>query len=351
MKKVLLLSAAVLAMTACSNTDVIEEGALQQTNAIGFQSMVNKGSRALDAEGFNKFYVYGSYTPQNDETKTIGIFNGVEVTKGVDEWTYNELRYWVAGGVYRFYGYSNDNKSLATDGSEGTADFGSSTGILNINNYVADATHQNDLVFAKSDSYTGLESGNPTVNMQFSHALARIMITFKSGFPAGYDMAISNVRVIGQYTVGSFSSVSMTEKHGWTIGENAPTATDPNGVKPPFTGNTTATAATPEGTPAVDVTSGFAYVIPNKYATNQVSICFDMVVTHNGVNILGRKMKVSWAPKWESNNSYNYNLTVNGSAAGLEPIKFSASISDWEKGEPSTPNLEIGGVDYVEQNL
>lgn len=342
MKKVLLLSAAVLAMTACSNTDVIEEGALQQTNAIGFQSMVNKGSRALDTEGFNKFYVYGSYTPKNDETKTIVIFNGVEVTKGVDEWTYNESRYWVDGGVYRFYGYSNDNSPLTEN--EGSADFGSTTGILNINNYVANATHQKDLVFTKSESYTGKENGNPTVSMQFSHALARIMVTFKSGFPKDYDMAISNVRVKGLYTVGSYKSESMTVDHAWIADTNSKIETENDAIKPPFTDNSVAKAAD-GANDAVDVTSGFAYVIPCTYTDKQVSISFDMSVTHNGVLILGRKMQVNWAPKWESNKSYNYNLTVNGSAAGLEPIKFSASISDWETGTPTVGNMDLG-VEY-----
>ena len=344
MKKVLLLSAAVLAMTACSNTDVIEEGALQQTNAIGFQSMVNKGSRALDATSFSKFYVYGSYTLNS--TNTIGIFNGVEVTKGVDEWTYNDLRYWVKDGVYRFYGYRNDNSPLT--GNEGSADFGSTTGILNINNYVADATHQKDLVFTKSESYTGKENGNPTVSMQFSHALARIMVTFKSGFPAGYDMAISNVCVKGLYTIGCYKSESMTVEHAW-IADTDSKADESAPIKPPFTDNSVAKAA--DGTnDAVDVTSGFAYVIPCTYTDKQVSISFNMNVTHNGVQILGRKMQVNWAPKWESNKSYNYNLTVNGSAAGLEPIKFSASISDWETGTPTTPDMTLG-ADYVEQNL
>ena len=48
MKKVLLFSAAILALSSCSNTDVLEEGNIQQTNAIGFQTLVNKGVTCVD---------------------------------------------------------------------------------------------------------------------------------------------------------------------------------------------------------------------------------------------------------------------------------------------------------------
>lgn len=60
MKKVLLFSAAMLALSSCSNTDVLEEGNIQQTNAIGFQTLVNKESRALTNTSFKKFWVYGT---------------------------------------------------------------------------------------------------------------------------------------------------------------------------------------------------------------------------------------------------------------------------------------------------
>lgn len=55
MKKVLLFSAAILALSSCSNTDVLEEGNIQQTNAIGFQTLVNKESRAITVDNFDQF--------------------------------------------------------------------------------------------------------------------------------------------------------------------------------------------------------------------------------------------------------------------------------------------------------
>lgn len=339
MKKVLLLSAAVLAMTACSNTDVIEEGALQQTNAIGFQSMVNKGSRALDATSFNNFYVFGSYVMPTS-TSHISIFNGEAVSKSGDTWSYTNPRYWVKDGKYQFYAYSNDNSALVS--GEGTADFGT-TGILNINNYVADATHQKDLIFAKSTSYTGKETGNDPVSLEFSHALARIMVTFKSNFPAGYNLKISDVKVNGLYTTGNYRSEDGEAAHAWTIANSSAPTT--GHVAPAWNGTDVAKAA--EGNvEAQDAKTAFAYVIPNNYGNQKiVSIEFDMHVTHGDVAILGRKMKVNWAPVWASNHQYNYNITINGNAAGLEPIEFTANIGDWVEGTPTVDNMDLG-VDY-----
>lgn len=330
MKKVLLLSAAVLAMTACSNTDVIEEGALQQTNAIGFQSMVNKGSRALDATNFSNFYVFGSYLAPNSSNR-IQIFNNVEVTKEGEQWKYNDTRYWVEGGKYTFFAYSNDNTSLA-DGQIGfsTAD----GGILNIRDYVVNTATQKDLIFAKTAEIEAAAKGNAPVDLKFSHALSRIMATFKSGFPDDYDVKISKVKVNGIYTTGDYVENLTTKEHSWTAKNEA------NGEVESTMNVDIANAGT-----NTNATTNFAYVLPHKYEGNTVSITFTIDVTHNGTAIFSNNLRVSWAPNWEVNKSYNYNITITGSAAGLQAIEFTANIGDWAEGRPTIDDVNLG-VDY-----
>lgn len=350
MKKVLLLSAAVLAMTACSNTDVIEEGALQQTNAIGFQSMVNKGSRALDATNFSNFYVYGSYLAPNSVTNRIPVFEGEEVTKGADgTWSYGEgnaLRYWVKDGKYKFYAYSNDGAAIQ-DG-EGTIGFGSiSNGILNIRDYIADNTHQKDLVFVETAEIAGQDKGsNNPVSLEFKHVLARIKATFKSEFPAGYKVHISDVKVSGHYTKGDYvdnnAYAAAKSTHSWIFGEKPTTGN----ASLNFEGNNGIGIATAKvnDTPAVDASTSYTYVLPNDYdGKNIVSINFKMEVFHGDDLILGRTMKVTWAPKWLEHHQYNYNIVISGKDADLDPIQFTASVGGWDDGQPTIgdSNLEV----------
>ncbi|WP_290393129.1 fimbrillin family protein, partial [uncultured Muribaculum sp.] len=122
MKKVLLFSAAMLALSSCSNTDVLEEGNIQQTNAIGFQTLVNKESRALTNTSFKKFWVYGTYHKASQDANKVIVFDGVNVLKGNTEqgtstgWGYSGTRYWIDGAIYNFYAYSCYNEPLTTYG-------------------------------------------------------------------------------------------------------------------------------------------------------------------------------------------------------------------------------------------
>lgn len=341
-KTTFLFAVGAMLFTACTSSDVIEEGS--NGSVIGFSSHVGKATKALNSvSDLTDFQVFGSYKLSTSSNRVVN-FNGVSVTKSDAEWKYEDLRYWIKDAEYVFYAYSNDNASLGS--GEGTADFGSEKCILNINNYTADASHQKDLVFAKSSAITGLETGNQPVAFTFKHALARLKATFKSGFPVGYTVKISNVKINGLYITGSYRAEQMADDHAWSI----------NDAK--TTGNVGLKVATDNGakvkdgtTEAVNVESGWAYVIPNDYGTqNIVSIEFSIDVTNpEGKTVVGRTLKANWAPKWYANHSYNYNLTISGSNSGLEPIKFTVtSIGDWEEGAPTLTDFDLG-ASFVEK--
>lgn len=341
-----MLAMGVIALTACTSTDVVEES-LQQT-AIGFASHVNKPSRAIDkADELTQFQVFGSYKLGTQSNRIVN-FNDVMVSRAdaATAWSYTDPRYWLENASYMFYAYSNDNSALGN--GEGTAAFSNATGVLSIENYIADATHQKDLVFAKSTEVTGKKTGNSPVAFTFKHALARIHATFKSGFPEGYECKISDFKVVDAYTHGDFSSESLSADNVWkvkgeTTGKIDLSVTSGKDV-------CTSKTATAE---AVDVVSGYVYVIPNDYTNedeNQigkhgsVSFTFRIDVTNpNGDPVLGRSLKATWTPKWEMNKSYNYNITINGSAAGLEKIEFTVTTVDgWEEGTPTLEDINLG---------
>lgn len=73
-KQSILCLAATLSLAACTNTDIIDEN-IESGAVIGFNTNV---SRALTNDSFNKFMVYGGYTPK-DVSGYHTVFSGVPV--------------------------------------------------------------------------------------------------------------------------------------------------------------------------------------------------------------------------------------------------------------------------------
>lgn len=123
MKKVIfMLAAGAIALSSCSETEVIEQGV--QTNAIGFTNHVSKGSRAITDADFDHFIVYGSYTMPGSD-KPVDIFSGgQDVNKVEGKWTYSPTRNWIVGATYTFAAYAVDKDAALP----GRANYGADPG-------------------------------------------------------------------------------------------------------------------------------------------------------------------------------------------------------------------------------
>lgn len=325
MKKGLLTLAAIgaLSLAACSETEVVQEGV--QSNAIGFTNHVAKGSRAIDNTTFSQFYVYGSYKmPSSD--KNIQVFNGTEVTKAGTDWTYSPTRNWIKDAVYTFAAYSADAAL------PGNANYGSDA-FLNLANLVIDGAdgHQVDIVYAKSSSYVGKDTGNPTVALEFKHILSRLDFTFQSALPEGFTAEISNASLVSVRNTGRYNGDDLS----WDMVDRTVAVNDVPAISLNITdGNLTAEK---------NVTTGHAYVIPFEYTVKNVGITFKIAIkdSENQTVVASRTVSAYWAPKWVQNNTYSYKVTINGTAAGLEPIEFTGSVADWVTGTPSNPEFNI----------
>lgn len=335
MKKVLLFSAAMLALSSCSNTDVLEEGNIQQTNAIGFQTLVNKESRALTNASFGKFWVYGTYHKAGQALDKVIVFDGVDVIKGNTDqgtetgWGYTGTRYWIDGAVYNFYAYSCDNNPL-TD--YGRANLDESTKVLNIAEFVCDDSHQDDLVFAKSEDITGKTTGNSPVKFSFKHILSKLNVTFVNNYPEDYKLTISAVKVSNVRNKGKFYGAS--EK--WGTGDEVDRY--PDGSKPVVSldllnGDATDGSVVLKNTATEKETkesTEWGYVIPYTYASNNVDILFNLKVENPlGDVIVNKAIKGNWQPTWTPGYSYAYTITLTGGESGLDPIKF--GVEDWDE--------------------
>ena len=342
-KRCIFCVAAALSLAACTNTDVIEEN-VESGAMIGFNTNV---TRALTNDSFNKFMVYGGYTPK-DQSEYHTVFSGVPVSKETDKWTYEgSSKYWVKDATYKFYAYSCENTAL-TKGTPEFATTGSEAGIFKITDFVCNDSHQHDLIYAESGSITAKETGNSTVSFSFKHLLSQVKAKFKSGFDPDFTIDISDVEFQNVYDKADFSSQSgnwsnQSRTVEYNAGENKWTKV-PLSVE----GSNTIQAAKPagEGTEAVaakelTTQNGFVRTVP--YSSSNVTLSFKITVKQGADVIKSDYVKGNLKPTWAIATSYTYNITVNGSAAGVEKIEFtvdaSNGIQDWTESPDTDFNV------------
>lgn len=331
-----LLVGAAAALAACSTTETVNA---PSGVAIGFDgahvgnAVETKAVNELTTDGITEFYVYGGYT---DFTH---VFNNVKVYKSGAEWVYTgNPRYWVAAQTYKFAAYAPAAAAgyVNTDFSDGTLAFA---------DFVSDAANQNDLIYAKADPVATpptqgeINDGNPgKVQFTFNHLLSMIRFTFASGFGNDITVNVSNLKVYGMASKGTYDADS------WSLSATGETVTD----SAPFTELKSAVAentATPETTKTA-MSADFA-VIPQNVADQTVTVSFDVTVqdafdhyiigSANDAETLTTTLP---AIEWTKGNRYNYNVTIKGSSVSLYPIEFGTPtvtpISDNEQ-----PNIDV----------
>lgn len=349
-KAIFILAAGALALSACTSIGVIEEGV--QGGAIGFQNAVKKETKALTNESLENFYVYGYYTKNGFTANPINVFSGVQVkrTKENEEtvWKYDNTRYWVPETNYYFYAYSCDNNAVSMPkGSPSLNLTGTDVNAraLRITDYTCNETHQDDLIFASAEGIPGLGTGNSPVSFKFQHILTKINVVFKSAFAAGYDIEVSNVKIVNIRDKGNYNPKATTV---WGI----PTRSSEEEGNEPYIAlsipnNQNITSAKNGEVAAKNVTTEDGYVIPYLYQNSNVWLEFEILVKkgegENEVKVLNQTLKGTWAPQWVSGKSYTYNVTITGDEAGLEPIVFQTSsdmnLDEWDSG--STESVEM----------
>ncbi len=209
MKKILFsLGVCAMALTACTSEEVIEEGV--QGNAIGFQNAVSKESRALTNASLEKFYVYGYYLKDGFTATPVNVFSAVEVRKTGTTWSYDNTRYWVPDTKYYFYAYSCENATAKVSASLNLTGSDVNARALRFSNYTCNDSHQHDLIYAEAEGIDGKEAENEPVSFNFKHILTKINVEFTSGFAAGYDIEISDVRIVNIRDNGNYNPKAAT---------------------------------------------------------------------------------------------------------------------------------------------
>lgn len=348
-KHFLWLAVGATALAACTSTDVLEEG--PQSNAIGFENVVNKATRAttdLTTDDLSKFVVFGYYANAvenvgDEPTTIVKVFDNETVTKTDNIWGYTNTRYWNPGYQYYFYAYSCGNDVLGSTDGTASLNFkgaGLKGRALNITGFTCDADHQNDLVCDAVEGMWGATSGNSNVKFQFQHALCKVSAEFVNDFPDVYDIYVSDVKLVNFYDQADaliYDNAIDWSNQGRNLASTPSIGMD---VK----GDGLATSTLKYGDSASSVTVDPVFMLPVSYANTNVYFEFTVTVkdSETQTEVLTRTIRGSFKPNWAFGNQYKYIIHISGSTAQLEEIKFDAET---EVSAIQTPENSIKDID------
>lgn len=342
-KSIFLLGVAVAAMTSCSNDKLLDQAEPIQ-RAIGFDSFVNKTTKAVTATdgGITKFYAFGYYTASDEETVETPIFkNGnaygnIAVTKPASGvvWDYTNTEYWTKN-YYHFAGYANGNNANAL-----TASFANHS--LSITDYTVNDA--NDLVADVLEiDNTDFAAYATKVAFDFKHLLTKIQFKVINTDDT-YKMKITEpLKITGIKTNGNV--VYSETANGWTADWSATggsrsiedavenPAKDNNGnvvYIPTYTSNKT----------DAQISSTDYLVMPQAVNEIQYSITVEFYDDNNSIvseKSLSGSIDVSEDKDFEWTPGYAYLYTISLPTA-VKPIQFTApTFTGWDQTHVTTP--------------
>ena len=312
MKKILMYGVAALALAGCTKSEVLD---INEGRAIGFDAYTGKGTRAVNditgsgnAQGFNAFYVYTSYSNSNG---TNEILTNEAVTYDVS-WKYTNTQYWMEGN-YKFAAYSDGNSQIVnTEGGNDKISYSHDGGLV-IKDYVVS---NNDLLFAKVDktvSSSDLQGIINPVNLTFSHLLSKVRFTFESKFAQNIIVEVSGLKIDNSVKKGTYNNA-------WTPSTDGK---DKGGISYQKITNVNASD--------YNTKIEECYVLPQQ--TDGITASFTVTAKYSNGDVIMTKsysnisLHVTNAQQWESGNIYNYTATID--TGDSKPIEFTAEAEIW----------------------
>ena len=197
MKKLLISMLAVATLASCAKEETLS---FDKGEAIQFgNAFVDNATRANDYGPNNKltaFKLWGTIEGLEGPT-AIFANDTVEGTVGADNvWNCtSKTQYWIEGAKSNF---------AAVVGGTVTATNGLPSSI----EYPADGN--TDLLYARSNQYTGLASNNPKVAFEFKHLLSKIKFTLQNTTSNAanvgiYTYTLTDVKITNAITTGTYT--------------------------------------------------------------------------------------------------------------------------------------------------
>ena len=170
MKKILFATMALAAFVACSKETTVE---INQEEIAFDKAFVDNTTKAADPSyGSEKpltaFKVWGTVTGQSANPVAIFANDDVAGTVGTNSvWNCtSKTQYWIEGAKYDFVAVVNGNVATLENGLPKTITY--------------DADGSTDLLYARSNQYTGKATSNDLVKFQFAHLLSKVKFTLQN---------------------------------------------------------------------------------------------------------------------------------------------------------------------------
>lgn len=333
-KVILFAGAAVLALAACSKNEVVETN----DHAIGFSNYIPKtvtgradstfvnGNKLVSGQ---KFVVYGynqkaaSFATTLNPTFMPGVevtYNGGNTFETAGSNTYTPTRYWPKDeannklAFYAYYPVSSYIKPTVTAGLGSYAVTVDTDPFKNVDFLVADLVK--DQVYSSTN-------GNGAVMLNFKHQLAKVQFLVNTNVTDENTKVTLNSLTVKQVkTTGTLTPAYGTDFSTAWSGQATPTdfpvySTDMVLGSTAVTNDDANTYLMVPQTLGDDVVATVVYTYQtgsDEAVTNTVDVKLNTIESNNAA-----------ITSWAKNNYIVYTFTI-----GLQPIKFAASVTDWD---------------------
>lgn len=301
-----------MAMVATSCVQTEELAVANNKEAIGFDTFVENVTKTIydNNNPLGHFNVYGTISTKNaDDTKTYvtTIFDGVEVTKSGDTWSYdpNCTQYWIPGFIYDFAAVVDATNVVCENGLPAKIS--------------TNMTAQNDVLYATKNCDFVNGGQTDKVSFQLAHLLSKAKFTVHNAITAGTGFVynIESVKITNAYETAEYN---VADKK-WTGAGNR---------EADFNVNT----AIAQGANTV---SKDILLVPG---TKELAIEIVYSLKYNGATLISSDTKELTAVlTLAKGNAYNFVVEFGNPG---EDIKFDAVVDTWVEG-----NYDVNGTSVV----
>lgn len=319
MKKIFLIALAAIGMTACMQEEVMDT---PTGGAITFdKAFVGNATKAVvTTDNLEAFKVWGYVNQPSGK-----LFEGTEVTKRGDAWTYQGTQYWAPEKEYHFAAIAPVSSQWALNAYPGTLTFTNDG-----------AT---DLIYAaKQVTSAAAGNTNSAVAFEFDHLLSKVKLNFTNGFPTeNVTVALTEIKMATPQTAEM--EIASGEACVWAN----------------FGANKDFTFADKQLASAASATTEEYFILP-----------YDAVISFK-VNVLvgdqpvytGVKTATLPAATFEMGYAYNLSAVINADVLNFDEIEFTVNQVDaWVEAPNASDkaaNLiyaaQIGGEITLEEDV
>jgi hypothetical protein len=342
---ILSLAMATVALFASCSSDEILDVPVDKT--IQFSgAFVDNSTRAIinQSSDLTDFKVYGWVSQTAGETTSSAqIFDNVTVTKDGNDWTYDDLQYWIAGGKYTFsaiQGYTTGEGTLTIDNNGQRADKPT------IKDFKSNGT--TDLIYAEA-SATGAASGNGAVEFTFQHQLAKVKFSFlnKTASSASIDAKITVIKITDAYETGTVLLSNTQHGASWSEQATGTLSLDFGNAGTNKTDNSVAKI----GTTTATSSDNELLLIPTGDKPSY-TVQFTTEIIQNGVSVKTVPRTATITQELKAGYAYNFTAELDESNIdpdnALEPITFTVTkVEGW--GDPTSIDLSIPATEETKE--